>query len=350
MYQIKYLKPVTLSYNKQSRDYDISSTLTISNDLGELFFYGDLSLNIDIIEDKLIKRFNVNWTEGKRAIDFKVSISANDIKKYFTVKISINKLINDKLNFEKISTKELKKLILNESTDIFNCKNSIELKSNELKFYDTISDLIEIPKLNELPIKTNRISKRKISDVIIYEELSGNIARHLWDAGILVSELSKNQFMDFIDLNNYQNLNILELGTGIGLVSIHLSKMFPDAYILATDLEDSFEICDKNIKFNKVNVKFLELDWESEIKTDKTWDLIITTDCTYNPLYYDALIKVLGRETSANTKILLSHKFREPISESEFFEKITKKFQLQKQIWHNIQGHNLIHSGLYTVD
>jgi predicted nicotinamide N-methyase len=202
-------------------------------------------------------------------------------------------------------------------------------------------------------MKTDRISKRTISDILVYEELSGSIARHLWDAGILLNELSKKDLLKFVQHDSLDKLKILELGTGIGLVSIHLSKLFKNSEILATDLEDSYEVCQKNITYNDADdrVKFSELDWESETDTGTKWDLIVITDCTYNPLYYDSLINVLKREiVSGFTKVVLSHKFRESVSEGEFFVKMESSgFKLEKQIWHNLGGQNLVHTGLYSL-
>lgn len=382
MYQIKFLKPLTLNQGsllpknpkKNQRNvaasYEISSAITISNDLGEQFFYGRATLACQLrlydsdemknVETKYtpIAITTVEWTAGKRAMDVKLEIPSKYLQpgKYIALNVSVDstKQAVDEMNVSDITHDELREEWFPEWKKIVgDCVESIDISSTNLQIFPTTSSLLKIS--NEVPVKSERFAIRSISDVVLYEELSGEIARHLWDAGIIVNNLSKPQFEKFLYRNETSpkgtNLQILELGTGIGLVAIHLSKMFRDSEFLATDLPDAKEICTMNIGLNEVQeqVKFSELDWEDDVPALKQWDIIITTDCTYNPLYYDALIKVLKRESNKDTKIILAHKFREPITESEFFVKIQAHFHLERQMWYNAQGQSLTHIGLYSL-
>jgi len=378
MYQIKFLKPLSLGYSASSKKvkgnesgYEVSSTLNISNDLGEQFFYGKVTLNCEIrlyetddvrCKYKPIATTKVEWVAGKRAVDVKLEIPTKylSVGKYIALDVSVHdqSRVVDETNVSDITHDELRSDWFPQWENVVgHCDQSIDLSSPALQIFPTMSSLIKIPSsTTEFPLKSDRVAIRYISDVVLYEELSGEIARHLWDAGIIVNNLSKAQFIKFLfgedaAEKSEAKSKILELGTGIGLVSAHLSKMFTKSKILATDLADAEEICKLNIILNEVqdNVKFSELDWEEDSPAVEEWDLIVITDCTYNSLYYDALLNVLQRESNKNTKIILAHKFRESITEPQFFVKIQEHFHLEKQLWYNAQGQSLTHIGLYTV-
>lgn len=379
MYQIKFLKPVTLSKPSASTQnlrkttkrtdfsYEITSTLTIANDLGEQFFYGSATLNCELrisesgdiknLEKtfKPLARSQIEWTSGRRAIDVKMQIPSKYLQpgKYVSLHVSLDEesTVVDDINVADTTHEEM----LDEwfdgwKTIIGSVSNSSSLASPKLQILATTSSLIRVPNLDsELPIKSEKGALRSVSDVLLFEELSGEIARHLWDAGIIVNNFTKTDFIDFTSIDPSRHLNILELGTGVGLVSIHLGKMLPKSDIFATDLPDAKEICELNISLNDVedNVKFGELDWEGYKEPAESWDMIIVTDCTYNPTYYDALVNVLTRESNQDTVVILAHKFREPLSEPQFFVKIQKHFHLEKQILYNSQGHSITHIGKY---
>jgi hypothetical protein len=336
--------------------------------LGDLFFYGDTVVTFEVRCHKWRFRSRINegfhvvkvveehWKPGKRAIDIKILCSMKDLpcgsNVSIYVHVSVDATIIDALDFGGLTTEELIKDNLKglDSTVFDDCKDTISMRCPDMRFVPISSDLIEIPQsLHKLPLKTERIALRTLQDVILYEELSGSIARHVWDAGSFVVNLPERQLVKFIweELKPSSKPNILELGTGIGLVSIHLSKLLPNAHINATDLPDALEICEMNIGLNYSSVTFDELDWESENSTGIHWDLVVTTDCTYNPLYYDSLLHVLHRESNPGTMVLLVHKFREPVSESEFFMKCARFFKLKRQIWYS-ESNTLIHMGLYT--
>lgn len=379
MYQIKFLKPVTLSKplgtqnlkkttKRVDNPYEISSTLTIANDLGEQFFYGRATLKCEVrVTDsgelkvlekhfKPLARSLIEWESGRRAIDVKMQIPSKYLPpgKYVALHVSLDEDSEavDDTNVADTTHEEMLDDWFDGWKDIIgSVTDSKDLGSSKLQILATTSSLIKIPNTDsELPQKSERGALRSISDVILFEELSGEIARHLWDAGIIVNNFTKSDFTDFTSIDSTKKLKILELGTGVGLVSIHLGKMLPKADIFATDLADAKEICEMNISLNDVgdNVKFGELDWEGYKEPAASWDMIIVTDCTYNPTYYDALLNVLRRESNPNTIVILAHKFREPLSEPQFFVKIQKHFHLEKQILYNSQGQSITHIGKYT--
>lgn len=364
MYQIKFLKPLQISRNrklaptaKQPRKndlfYEISTTFTISNDLGEEFFHGDAEVGVQVVRNgECVGTASVGWAAGKRSVEFSSALKAGLVgaNDEFKLKLQVDKA-TDGTGLGLLRLQEAKEMYLPSGwEDLLSCGDSRDLCIDELEFLSTESQTLRIPEgaVDLLPLKTERMSIRHVGGLQLNEELSGSIARHLWDAGIIFNNLGPSELTDLLGVGD--RCNVLELGTGIGLVGIHLSKILKNSAITVTDLPDAREICELNIKDNACgsSVQFAELDWESNEPTGAHFDAIVITDCTYNPLYYDSLINVLRREATRSTKVVLVHKFREPFSESAFFSKVLEVFDLQRQLFINARGQSVTHLGVYV--
>ena len=92
----------------------------------------------------------------------------------------------------------------------------------------------------------------------------------------LMVDLVLNQF------DKKSKLNILDLGTGSGVIGITLSKFYPNSLITISDISPkALKVANKNIKKHKVsNVNSIESNWFSGFKEEKFFDLILT-----NPPY-----------------------------------------------------------------
>lgn len=77
-------------------------------------------------------------------------------------------------------------------------------------------------------------------------------------------------------------LNILDLGTGSGVIGITLSKLYPNSMITISDISSkALNVANKNIKnHNVTNIRSLESDWFDGFKEKELFDLILT-----NPPY-----------------------------------------------------------------
>jgi release factor glutamine methyltransferase len=77
-------------------------------------------------------------------------------------------------------------------------------------------------------------------------------------------------------------LNILDLGTGSGVIGITLSKLYPNSMITISDISSkALNVANKNIKnHNVTNIRSLESDWLDNFKEKELFDLILT-----NPPY-----------------------------------------------------------------
>lgn len=75
---------------------------------------------------------------------------------------------------------------------------------------------------------------------------------------------------------------ILDLGTGSGVIALALAQKFPLAQITAIDInQDALKLARKNATLNNLkNIDFIESDLFLNLKTDQTFDLIVS-----NPPY-----------------------------------------------------------------
>ena len=77
-----------------------------------------------------------------------------------------------------------------------------------------------------------------------------------------------------------QNLKLLDIGTGSGIIPITLKKHFPNAEIFAIDIsEKALEIAKKNAEFHQANIEFIQQDYLNT-KSEENYDIIIS-----NPPY-----------------------------------------------------------------
>ena len=77
-----------------------------------------------------------------------------------------------------------------------------------------------------------------------------------------------------------QNLKLLDIGTGSGIIPITLKKYFPNAEISAMDIsEKALEIDKKNAEFHQANIEFIQQDYLNT-KLEENYDIIIS-----NPPY-----------------------------------------------------------------
>ena len=92
----------------------------------------------------------------------------------------------------------------------------------------------------------------------------------------LMVDLVLNQF------DKKSKLNILDLGTGSGVIGITLSKFYSNSLITISDISPkALKVANKNIKKHKVsNVNSIESNWFSAFKEEENFDLILT-----NPPY-----------------------------------------------------------------
>lgn len=122
-------------------------------------------------------------------------------------------------------------------------------------------------------------------------------------------------------------LQVLELGSGCGIVGIALAKLLPRCSVMLTDLPEAEDIVIQNIAAarpaHSSKIEYQNLDWDEPLPKDfchEPIDLILVSDCTYNADSLPALVSVLDRlvQSSPSALILVALKRRHE-SEAIFF-------------------------------
>jgi predicted nicotinamide N-methyase len=134
-----------------------------------------------------------------------------------------------------------------------------------------------------------------------------------------------------------EKFEVLELGTGCGIVGITMAKRFSNAQILITDMSEAEEIARHNISMitgqthtdrGFANIAYQNLDWEERLPENLrngNLDLVLVADCTYNSDVVPDLVETLADLVKYNQDvvILVAMKIRHD-SEMAFFELMRK--------------------------
>lgn len=181
--------------------------------------------------------------------------------------------------------------------------------------------------------------------VAIREASSANIAiaQHVWDAGVaLIPTLdrclnhpSPVRVLPALKaaLTCSVSPRIVEMGCGCAPVGCAVSQLLPEAQVVVTDLEEARELAEENVgerpsltpMSGEQSLRFVALDWTEECVPPELvgtgWDILIASDCTYNPDYGPALVGTMGRllEHSPKALVVVAMKQRHA-SEVSFFE------------------------------
>lgn len=123
-------------------------------------------------------------------------------------------------------------------------------------------------------------------------------------------------------------IDVLELGAGCGIVGIALAHCFSNCMVQLTDLVEAQDILSKNLgqatpaASSSLRGRTLEWNDESgEASLECEFNLIIVSDCIYNPDSCPDLVRTLSRVSSASpdVRILVAAKRRHD-SEDVFFD------------------------------
>jgi len=127
-----------------------------------------------------------------------------------------------------------------------------------------------------------------------------------------------------------ENLNILELGAGCGIVGITLATQFPSSRIILTDLPEATEILRHNLSLLPPSCKTTHqvLDWSQPLSPDissQSFDVVVVADCTYNPDVVPDLVSTLRGVALGNSDVLVlvAMKVRHE-TEAVFFDLMTE--------------------------
>jgi predicted nicotinamide N-methyase len=136
-----------------------------------------------------------------------------------------------------------------------------------------------------------------------------------------------------------RRLRVLELGAGCGIVGVAFAQLVK-CDMLLTDLEEAQEILGSNVRCASPmagsTVQAQNLDWETGLddSSNTNFDLILVSDCIYNPESSVHLVKTLRQLAlrAPNVLILVGFKRRHE-ADTIFFERMQfTKFETVESI------------------
>ncbi|KAF9908097.1 Methyltransferase-like protein 21D [Linnemannia zychae] len=235
-------------------------------------------------------------------------------------------------------------------------------------------------------------NKSSIEPLEIYEDpsglLHGGVGSTVWDTAIVLAKyLEKAPILRSTSSASKRTLNVLELGSGTGLVGLAIARMLSAAGVTArivlTDKANVLPLLQKNLEKNPargVELQARVLDWEAvsgikakvtekapedtEIKSSPAelastvdaksttattaviqpvtttetpsaddlvsteWDLVILSDCIWFPALYAPLTGTLTRllKPGSASQLIVAFEKRNFSEEMEFFAALGKSF------------------------
>ncbi|KAF2854601.1 hypothetical protein T440DRAFT_514498 [Plenodomus tracheiphilus IPT5] len=317
MRYVRFLKtPRIVDDNKSASRPHVLCLATITSDLGDTFLPCDVQLSAELLacdvhgNEKLLVWSYVQWTGGMRSLPITLPLPKSGASISLRLKVGLT---------PKSTCDDYQSLADQHATSVVSAWSAPFNRSTEA------------PRLAE------RRFQLASGTLNVWEETGNSIARHLWDAGIVLSchldrLLSKESEMAQVLFpgRTRSALQVMELGTGCGIVGISLAQNLEDIAVVVTDLAEASDIVQRNLSQVKTAarscIQFQKLDWHEAIPvnlnaTAITFDLVLAADCTYNadssPAFVDTISRIVHK--SPSTVVAIAMKMRHP-SEVVFFE------------------------------
>ncbi|KAL4878437.1 putative methyltransferase-domain-containing protein [Aspergillus karnatakaensis] len=321
VFYIRFLKTPRLQ--KQKTGSVVSSALIcITTDLGDAFLSQDADLLVTLHlahEKKAICQGRLQWHAGKRELPISLGpLQANISRQAMIMEVTAsNRRSPNAVSADSLLDQQNIPLVISGWSAMFGGPQML-----------VADKLVE-----------RRFTVNQSVELSIWEETGNSIARHIWDAAVasvmyLQGTITGDQGSDsvlqkLLQTERCEPLNVIELGSGCGIVGIALAELLPQCSVLLTDLPEVEEIVTKNINSaqpaHASEIKYRSLGWEEELPSDlfdgPSIDLVLVSDCTYNADSLPALVSVLSRlvQLSPHAVVLVALKRRHE-SESVFFD------------------------------
>ncbi|EXJ65423.1 hypothetical protein A1O7_01764 [Cladophialophora yegresii CBS 114405] len=319
VHYIRFLRAPQCDASKKT--VGVSAVLAVQTDLSDALLSQDVVLRAEIVEAnspwRVLHSQSLQWQPTSRALKFTIQCPG----KYTSWPIQLH--VTTQQTQSAVNLSEIPEIL-----DIWSCAF-------------LLSD-----KQRSEPIVERRLALWNNTTVRIWEDIGESMARHIWDASLgfvmyLARALSSSPpsgggtLAALVKSGKVRKLKVLELGAGCGIVGIAFAQLVKcDMYL--TDLDDAQEVLGKNIRCASLmagsTLQADVLDWSSglEDSTNPNFDLILVSDCIYNPDRSVHLVEIL-RQLAArapNTLILVGFKRRHE-ADTVFFEHMRKtKFEI----------------------
>lgn len=195
MRYIRFLKAPRI-VEKNSPKAEVQCLITITSDLGDSFLPYDVELAAELLtydSNKVLVSRTVKWVGGTRSLS--VTLPLSDAKETGPIRVRIG-------TQPKLQRDEFSNLLEPGSRGVVSAWSA---QLDPSKGIDEADKLVE-----------RRFDLGSGKDISVWEETGDSIARHLWDAGIVLSCYTSALWGE--EIEGYKKMRIVELGTGCGMV------------------------------------------------------------------------------------------------------------------------------------
>ncbi|CAZ86505.1 unnamed protein product [Tuber melanosporum] len=262
MQYIRFLKTPRFVYTNDGRSGTVLALVTITSDLGESFFLQDVALTAKLLDGK-------SWTS------LPLSVTRHTWKAGMrTLKIELDLVIKQKEIFHRA-------VVLSVSSEQSAADDLSQLEAaGSLVLSAYSSPFRPLGGIEAEGYVERRLTIGRKMALPVWEETGESIARHIWDGGLaLAAYLAQNiptskvdnegKRLDALDkiLGLPEDLEVLELGSGCGIVGLALASLYKNCRVTLTDLPLAEEIIVRNLRCSgsEGNVNFKPLDWDQNI-------------------------------------------------------------------------------------
>ncbi|KAF4634908.1 hypothetical protein G7Y89_g3194 [Cudoniella acicularis] len=316
MHYIRFLKSPRLQKGgKGNVPSSLTAKVTVTTDLGESFLWADINLVVELVSEDgktlLAKGKEYSWkgSDGMRSLEVSMPIPP-----FRNKKVSKRRML--------VRPKDAKQTA-NDFATILHCSSKFDGDSEDGGIVAVRSMAVDVSPESSSQGSGAGLAERVFdlgkSELHIWEETGESIARHIWYATTAYltllspqtasnsSSASLSPLPDLPALKqtlSKQNLQILELGAGCGVVGITMATSFPNiSRTLLTDLPEASSILTQNTSPQVLThpsskrVSHQVLDWALPLPrnvAETRWDLVVVADCTYNPDVVPDLVATLG--------------------------------------------------------
>ena len=314
VHYVRFLSPPQVS-ETQKKLLTVSAVLVVTTDLGDAFFAEDVDLQVRIVRAQknldVIHEQTVFWKGQSRAL--KVSFQCPG--KY-----------------------------AGQSVRMHAAAPRLETSGSVPMILDVWSMPFELTdKQRAEPLVGRELLLHNNTNLKIREEIGDSIARHVWDASLgfllYLEQTTAKSSQDskaraLIHGSIRKPIKVLELGSGCGTVGIAFAQTY-NCDMLLTDLDDATDILRTNIKLASIKSRSTltmeVLDWSSDLhdSLNVKYDLVILSDCIYNPDSSVHLVETLQRlaKSSPQTLVLVGFKRRHYADDTFFDHMKAAKFE-----------------------
>ncbi|KAK7885761.1 hypothetical protein LTR67_010113 [Exophiala xenobiotica] len=312
VHYIRFLRTPQTDVGKKT--IDISAVVAVTTDLGDALYPLDADLLVEVVEANrphgVLHSQTTKWQAMSRALKVTVNCPAKYMSRSARLHVTTQ-----------ATASTLAALDVPHILDVWSVTFPLSDKQRTE------------------PIVERQLMLPNKSHVRMWEETGDSIARHIWDAGLgflmyFTRALSPippdgaTKLAALLKSSKVRRLRVLELGAGCGIVGVALAQLVK-CDMLLTDLDDAQEILASNLQCGSPlagsTIKAEVLDWASSLddSSNANYDLILVSDCIYNPDSSVHLVETLRQLATRTPNVLVLVGFkRRHEADTIFFERM----------------------------